>query len=145
MTSTISDVRDALGAQLRSELGGDINVDVDNEGKPPPVVRLFLGSPPVQYWGTFGANGLHEVRFLLTIDPAGNDRSAVRRLDEYLSVGTGNGRSVIDALLSDVSLGGIAQTLRVDGFDYGESLEPDPSVTATLEVLVTLKKQGANA
>lgn len=137
---TIKDIRDAVGAQLRANLDRAINIDVDGEGKPAPVIRLRLDSPPVEYWGTFGSAGLAAVNFVLEIDPAGNDQSAVRRLDEYLSAGTDNGSSVIDALMSDTSLGGIVQTIQPDGLDYD-----DVDVTATLRVKVQAKKSGAQA
>lgn len=137
---TLADVRAAIGAQLAANIEGQTNVDVDNEGKPAPVLRLSLApGDAIDYWQTFGSSGLAAVRFHLTIDPAGADQSATQRLDRYLSVGTGNGWSVVDALMSDKTLGGVADTMQVEMFDN------DPlQVTATLLVTVHIRKQGAN-
>jgi hypothetical protein len=113
MALTLSALRDAIGAQLRENLQREINVDVDGAGKPAPVIRLALDAPPA-YYESFGPpRQLQSVTFLVEIDPAGADQSAVRRLDDFLSSGTGNGSSVIDALDADSTFGGVAQ-----GFDY---------------------------
>jgi hypothetical protein len=142
MSLTLSTIRAAIGDQLRANLDREINVDVDGEGKPAPVVRLELDtSDPIDYWLSFGSAGITEVRFALVVDPAGVDQSSVRRLDEFLSVGTGNDSSIIDALLADKTLGGVVETLHVAGVS-----EYDPeAVTAVLPLRVVCRKQGANA
>lgn len=145
MALTLSAIREAIGAQLRANLDREINVDVDGEGKPTPVIRLELQpSDPIDYWlsmnGSTG-NGVAEVRFDLVVDPAGADQSSVRRLDDFLSVGTGNGSSVIDALLSDKTLGGVVETVHVSGVSEYDAV----NVTATLPLRVVCRKQGANA
>lgn len=145
MSLTLIDICEAVGAQLRLNLTREINVDVDGEGLSAPVVRVELQpSDPIDYWLTMNGstgNGVAEVRFDLTVDAAGVDQSAVRRLYDYLSVGTGNGSSVIDALLADKTLGGVVETIHVSGVS-----EYDPiNVTATLPLRVVCRKQGANA
>ena len=134
---TLEEIREAIGAQLRENLDEETNVDIDGAGMPAPVVRLFMDQVP-DYEGTFGPNGVCRCRFRLVIDPAGSDQSAVRRMDRYLSVGMGNGSSVIDALRVDQSFGGA-----VSGFTY-EPGEYDPeNVVAELILTFIAMKQGA--
>ena len=77
-----------------------------------------------------------EARFV--IDAAGVDQSAIRRLDEFLSVGTGNGSSLVDAIHTDVSFGGTVQGLTMEPGDYDAD-----NVTAELLVTFIAMKQGA--
>ena len=136
---TLEAIREAIGAQLRENLDEETNVDIDGAGMPAPVVSLVLDEPPT-YYLSFGPSGIGSVRFSVRIDPAGNDQSAVRRLDRYLSVGTGNNSSVIDALKVDPTFGGIANTFEVVPGEY------DPiGVAAELLVTVHVNKQGAQA
>jgi hypothetical protein len=142
MALTLSTIREAIGAQLRANLDTEINVDVDGAGLPAPVIRLELQSnDPIDYWLTMTGNGVSEVRFDLVVDVANVDQSSVKRLDRYLSVGDGNGDSVIDALMADTSLGGVVDTLHISGV----SIYDVTNVTATLPLRVVCHKQGANA
>lgn len=138
MSLTLSTIRQAIGAQLRANLDRQINIDVDGEGKPAPVVRLEMATVP-NYEGTFGPDGIAFCRFRLVIDPGGVDQSAVRRLDDFLSVGTGNGSSVIDALRADQTFGGITQGFRYEPGDYDAE-----NVAAEMFIEFIAKKQGAN-
>jgi hypothetical protein len=125
MALTLSTIREAIGAQLRANLDTEINVDVDGAGMPAPVIRLELDEPP-RYTDTFGPPlQLESVRFQLIIDPAGADQSAVQRLDRFMSSGTGNGDSVIDALETDHTFSGAAQ-----GFDLEPRLYDPINVVA---------------
>jgi len=138
MAFTLSVIRTAIYDQLRANLDREVNVDVDGQGMPAPRVVLELDDPPA-YFGTFGANGVARVRMRLTIDPGGVDQSAVIRLDDLLSVGTGNNSSVIDALMVDQTFGGVLQ-----GFEF-EPDEYDPdNVTASFILNFIALKQGAN-
>jgi hypothetical protein len=135
---TLSEVRAAIGAQLRANLAREINVDVDGAGMRGPVVRLELDE--VDYWGTFGAIGLASVVFRIVVDPAGVDQSATRRLDDLLSVGTGNASSLMDAIYTDPTFDGVAETVEIERV----SVLPD---TAQGEIVarVHVRKQGAQA
>ena len=137
MAFKLSTVREAIGAQLLANLDRETNVDIDGEGMPAPVVRLVMDAPP-NYFGTFGPDGVCECRFRLEIDPAGVDQSAVIRLDDYLSVGTGNGSSVIDALKADQSFGGAVSGMRYEPGEYDSA-----NVTADLLLTFIAMKQGA--
>jgi hypothetical protein len=142
MSLTLSTIRAAIGEQLRAFTEREINVDVDGEGKPAPVIRVQLAeSDPIDYWQTFGSSGIAEVRFNLVVDPAGVDRSAVIRLDDFLSVGTGNGSSIIDTLMANKTLGDVVETIHMSGVS---EYDPD-AVTAVLPLRVVCRKQGANA
>ncbi len=137
MPLTLSTIRAAIKAQLEANLDRQTNVDVDGAGMPAPVIRFELVNTP-NYWGTFGPDGIAFIEARFVIDPAGADQSAVRRLDEYLSVGTGNGSSLIDAIHTDVTFGGTVQGLTMEPGDYDAE-----NVTAELLVSFIAKKQGA--
>jgi hypothetical protein len=139
MAFTLSTIRAAIKAQLTTNIGGEINVDVDGAGMPAPVIRFELTESP-NYWGTFGPNGMCSVAGRFLIDPAGVDQSAVLRLDEFLSVGTGNGSSLVDAIYADVTFGNTISTLTIEPGDYDAD-----NVTAELLVTFIAMKQGANA
>lgn len=142
---TLSEIREGLAAQLRANLDRGVTVDpYSNVGVTgyPRITIDYSEGDFVDYWGTFGSAGLATVRFTLRIEPGDSNTRAdvAKRLDDFLSVGTGNGSSVIDALMQSPSLGltgctSIIRQARVD----------PASVTAELDVEVTIKKVGANA
>jgi hypothetical protein len=132
MSLTLSTIREAIGAQLRANLHRETNVYVYDEGSALPSVSLTLDVPPT-YYESFGPpRQLQSVTFLVTVTPGASERkSAVSALDNYLSSGTGNGSSVIDALDADPTFGGVAMQ-----FDY-EPRDYDPvNVTATFALTV---------
>ena len=105
-----------------------------------PCVMILADSDYVDYWCTFGAGGLATVRFVLEVLVGGNDPiSAQTALDDYLSVGTGNGSSVVDAVMSDKTLGLTGCTVQVDGL----TVDPE-AITARMSVSVHIQKVGAN-
>lgn len=137
---TLSEIRDALADQIADYLGDGTNVRAYPVDCPPPSVLIeFDSGDAIDYFLTFGSSGLAEVRFSLVLQVGGSDPvSAGRRLDDYLSVGTGNGRSLIDAVMSN-------RTLGLTGCDVVvTSCEPDSqSITARVGVTVHISKQGA--
>lgn len=134
---TLSTIRAAIGAQLAANIDKGTNIDVDGKGSPAPAVRLVMDATP-DFFGTFGPDGVCRCRFRLRIDPAGNDQAAVRRLDQYLSVGTGNSWSVVDALKVDDTFGGAVSGLEVAPGDYDAE-----NVTADLLLTFIAMKQNA--
>lgn len=134
---TLSTIRAAIGAQLAANIDKGTNIDVDGKRSPAPAVRLVMDETP-NFFGTFGPDGVCRCRFRLTIDPAGNDQAAVRRLDQYLSVGTGNSWSVVDALKVDDTFGGAVSGLEVAPGDYDAE-----NVTADLLLTFIAMKQNA--
>lgn len=139
---TIIEICDATKTQLAGSLSRETNVYATPVAAPvAPSVTIRLRRPP-DYWGTFGAAGLAMVPLELTIDPGSGDlQSMAIRLYDFLSVGTGNNSSILDALMADTSLGltGCTAMVPVDG--DGE-IDWD-TVTATLPVDVHIKKVGA--
>ena len=139
---TVAEIREALAAQLQGLLtvdGLQVNVRVRGEWREPPSITIQLAGPP-DYWVSMGAAGVSRIRFNLVIDPAGVDESAVDRLDQYLSAGTGNNSSVIDAVMSDKTLGGLVDNCTLmDGGGYDAV-----NIRATLLVEILARKIGAN-
>lgn len=138
---TLSDIREAMKAQLVATLDRETNVYAYAEGEVTPYITFELApSDPIDYFVTMTGNGLGSVQFVLRINPGNVDGEAVRRLDDYLSVGQGNGSSIVDALMADTSLGGAVATLTIDTINYFADI-----VEAELYVTVTLNRVGANA
>lgn len=140
---TISEIREALATQIQNYVGEDINVYPYPVGKytVPAVTVDFPTDDYIDYWVTMTGSGLATVRFTVRVETGGVFKEGVGyELDTYLSAGTGNTNSVIDALFSDSSLGltGCTSVIRQARVDPA-------SVTAELDVEVTIKKVGANA
>lgn len=107
----IGEVRDALAKQLTDRfVSRHTNVSVRGEERPAPCIWISIlpgDSSAVDPWVTSGGRGVATVKFLLEVDPGGpNDEEATRRLDAYLSVGSAEQLSVIDAVERDLTLGG---------------------------------------
>ena len=151
MALNLADICTAVGDQLRANLAGgsqrQMTIDEFCVGASAPVIRLELQpSDPIDYWLTMSPDGaerggVSEVRFDLIVDVAGVNGDSVKRLYDFLSVGTGNGESVIDALLADKTLGGVVETIHVSGVSEYDAI----NVTATLPLRVVCRKSGAEA
>ena len=140
---TLGDIRNALAATITNGVDRQTNVYPYPVGDPKlPCITIEPDTGDyVDYWLTFGSAGLAAVRLVLVLEPGGNDPvSAAIALDDYLSAGTGNGSSVIDAVLAD-------RTLGLAGCDCViTSAQVDATtVTARLSVSVTINKIGAAA
>ena len=136
----LSEIREALAATIRAGVGRQTNVYAYPVEDPmPPAVSIEPDTTYVDYWSTMGGRGMSIVRFVLILEPGGNDLpSALRRLDDYLSLGTGNSSSLVGVVMSDRTLGlaGCDCTL-VD-------CTVDPSTaTARLTVEIHISKIGA--
>jgi hypothetical protein len=140
---TLGDIRNALAATITNGVSRQTNVYAYPVGDPKfPAITIEPDSGDyVDYWLTFGAAGLAAVRLVLVLEPGGNDPvSAGIALDDYLSAGTGNGSSVIDAVLAD-------RTLGLAGCDcvITSATVDATTITARLSVSVTVNKIGAAA
>lgn len=140
---TLGDIRNALAATITAGVDRQTNVYPYGVGDPKlPCITIEPDSGDyVDYWLTFGSAGLAAVRLVLVLEPGGNDPvSAGIALDDYLSAGTGNGSSVIDAVLAD-------RTLGLAGCDcvITSATVDATTVTARLSVSVTVNKIGAAA
>lgn len=142
---TLSEIRAALKAQLDANLSGprEQTVHAHPQGSytfPAVVIDLDEGDS-IDYWETFGAGGLAGVRFVVSVETGGMDKeSASIARDDYLSVGTGNGSSILDAIHADATLGLTGCTAKASLL--GTSRE---SLTAEFLVEVHIAKTGANA
>ncbi len=97
-----------------------------------PCIDIMPGSPFVGYQRSFGANGLAEVAFDLTVVlpvTAGWDDAYTRM---FRLLGTGDESSIFDLLAADPTLGGVvgdATALTV--------MRPQSEITTTGESLLT--------
>jgi hypothetical protein len=142
---TLSQIREALRDAIEASVAAEVNVEAYPSAiEPPPPPSIVIHSAPdyIDYFVTFGENGLGAVRFEIEINPSaeGSDyESRWKTLDEFLSTGTGNASSVIDAILADgASLGLAGCNARVTDL----SVDRD-EVTATMTVEVHIPKVGA--
>lgn len=139
---TLSDIREALKAQLDANLTGreqTVHAHPQGDYTYPAIVIDLDDGDAIDYWQTFGPGGLAAVRFVVLVETAGLDReSASIARDDYLSVGSGNGSSIIDAIHAD-------RTLGLAGCDAKASLRSTEraSVTAEFLVEVHINKVGA--
>ena len=140
---TIGTIREALAEQIDNYLERDSNVYARPVGDVQyPAITVGYGTGDfITYWETFGERGISSMRFVLTVETAGMDaESASIALDDYLSVGTGNGSSLVDAVHSDPTLGGVVAASVI------RSVAVDPiTLTAELEVEIHTNKVGAEA
>lgn len=141
---TISAIRAAIKAQLNVNVDGrQINVSEFGRTLPAPCVTIrYASGDTIDYWETGTAAGLSKVRFELFIEPGtgGDEDSAVIRLDDFLSAGTGNNSSIIDAVMADTTLGGVVQTCHI-----ASAVVDNETVTATLGLEIVVKNVGRNA
>lgn len=149
MALTIAPIREALKAQLNLVLSGrESDVKAYRVTGAAVFPRITIEADPVDYidyWVTGTSVGLATIRFVLVVEcgplnaDGFADESARRRLDDFLSVGTGNTASIIDAVMSDKTLGGVADTCHIPRAEVD-----DATATARLPLEVHVRKVGAN-
>jgi len=142
MAADLDAVHRALAAQIDAYIDDDWNVSAyPNAGMEFPAIEVWPGSPYADHAKTFGATGHAElqVEVRLFLDGA-NAETVFKRVTRALSVGTGHGSSVIDAINSDRTLDGTAETLVVGPADW----EPDGlSAVISVPVAILVRKSGA--
>lgn len=139
---SITTIREALRDQIIAGVGREIVVHAAPTGTQAtsPTCTVEYQNNPIDYWVTFGAAGLATLRLELVVEPGGADATtASTRLDQFLSVGTGNGWSIVDAVMSDRTLGlGAGVDVIVDNVSI------DGDLVAHFFVTVNISKQGAS-
>lgn len=107
---TISEIREALAAQLVANLDRETNVSIRGETKPSPCITIdFAPSDYIVYDRSFGNTSI-DVEFELMIDANGSDKQSITlRIDDYLSAGRGNNSSIVDAIDVDNTLGDVVE------------------------------------
>jgi hypothetical protein len=122
MALNIGAIRAALAAQIQSHVSRGVNVyDGYTPASPTPPCVLITPNPDVYitYHATFSQTGLAIVHLRLTIAvPPGPDTDGQKTLDEFLSAGTGQSNSVLDAILTDKTLGGTAGDCVVQSVEF---------------------------
>lgn len=141
---TLRDIREALATQIRDAVAEPTNVYAYRVDNPqPPYIIVDPDAEYLDYFagGTFGSAGMSKARFSLEINPASNDtESAGIALDDYLSAGTGNPSSVIDAIMANPTLGLTGCTVH----EFGVLVDP-LAVTARLSFSFTISNVGRQA
>ena len=104
---SIADIRKGLGVNLGSIRGLRV-AEVIPDNPNPPIAVIALGN--VVYDGAF-QGGLVTYNFTVSVIVGrAAEREAQRRLDEYISTGTGGIKAAVE---SDKSLGGASYDVRV--------------------------------
>lgn len=135
----------ALAAQVAAGVDRQTNVKPypDGSWNPPQITVHTDPSPTFDYWGTFGPNGLATLFLRLKIEVAAVDiESVCIKVADYLSVGTGNNSSVIDAVHADRSLGGVVGENACAALTAEWDTDTAPGV-AWVPVQILLTKQNA--
>lgn len=140
---SLQTIREALATQIGNYLARGTSVFAYDPGDSTyPRIVVNPASSYVAYFGTMGPNGIADILLDVVIEVAVTQlASAGIAMDDYLSAGTGNTSSVVDAIHSDRFLGGVVADcvcLTADAPD----LSADP-ITAVLHVQIIVHKIGA--
>ena len=141
-------IHEALADQLEANLASDWNTAAfPFSGMEHPLVEVWprVGNTGyIGYFVTYGANGKATIQLELRVFIANNTpEDAAERIWEALSVGTGHGDSIVDAVMQDRTLGGtVADTIVREA--VWSATTDDLGSVAILPVDIVLAKQGAN-
>lgn len=131
MSLTLSAIREALAGQIRNNVARDVNVYAYKPSDPRFPCIAITGPSRIEYTRTFsGPSEVSEVDLNVEIHIVAFALDQQMALDDYLSAGSGNGSSVVDAIESDKTLGGAVEFVQV-GTASGSSAnpaDPDPWV-----------------
>lgn len=130
--ATVGAIRDGLKVRLATITGlRTHDVWPDQVNPPAAVVNPVSGN----YEQTFSDTQANYVFEIIVVVQAGTLRSAQDALDAYLGTGSGG---ICAAMLGDVTLAGIVDTLFVRGFrDYGQiEINGAPYLGAVVDVEV---------
>ncbi len=148
MTVSVSlrEIREALAAQIEAYVSRDVNGYPYGTGGliGTRCVVIAPAGDYVSYFGTFGEDGLADLRLEVKVIPTNATTiDAQIALDDYLSIGQGNASSVVDAVHSDRTLGGLVEDcvcLTASGPGDPEGLA---EISGTLYVRIIFRKEGA--
>lgn len=146
---TLREIRESLAASIEAQVAGFTVRAYPGDGVNGQCIFIYP-SPDgyVDYWATFGGPiGLAVVHLELQIrTTAADDASAQMVIDELLSVGTGNGRSLIDAIRSDHTLDGtVDDVMPCATPSRMAQFGPEGPLGAVVPVDVYVRKNGAVA
>lgn len=118
MALDIAAIRDGVATRLATVSGLRVHDTIPDDITPPAAVVQVAS---VKYQEAF-AGGLAEVRLRVTLVASkSSDRSGQNKLDAYLSSGTGQSSSIVDAIEADPTLDGSVDSAAIsdDDIDYG--------------------------
>lgn len=140
---TLRDIREQLAASLNDKISGFTVRAYPGDGVSGQCIFIWPGADNyVDYWESYGASGLATVHLQLQIrTTAADDASAQIVIDELLSSGSGNGRSLIDAIRSNKTLGGQVADV-MPGASQMAQFGPDGPFGAVVPVDVYVNKIG---
>lgn len=137
-------IRVALATQISANVARQPSVFAyDPENRSGHNIVIKPAADYVAYFGTMGPNGTADILLEIDIEVPGRLADSQIAMDDYLSAGTGNDSSVVDAIHANKTLGGLVDNcvcLTADGPD----LTVDP-LTARLHVQIIVHKQNAEA
>lgn len=148
LTADLEVIHRALASQIKTYLdanGRDTNVRPFPAGilSPPCITVHSSPSTYLDYFGTLGPNGIESMFLRIKIEiEAVESESACVLMCKYLGIGTGNGSSVLDAIHSDRSLGGVVGVNGCAALTAEWDSDGDP-YTAWIPVQILLTKQNA--
>lgn len=122
MALDIAAQRDGIKTRLATISGLIVHDTGVDSITPPAAVILPDADFPVDFHQSFGS-GLTQVPWQIVL-LVGRDtvQASQDLLDSYLGSGTGQTKSIFDALNADQTLGGVAEHLKVSGWDsYGRA------------------------
>lgn len=137
-------IKEALKVQIDNWTQRVTNVYAyGTDGLAGPRVVMISPDDYIQYFETFGSDGLAgmELELKVTAPNAGKIDAQIA-LDDYLSVGTNNPASLVDAVNSSNTLGGLVQSIVCLRASGPGDVEDADEITATLYVSIVFKKVG---
>lgn len=137
----LEQIHRALAGQISEHIDRDTNVSAFPDGSTVfPSITVEPYGQYLDYFGTFGPNGNADMMVRLRIElMAGDLESVCIKMCDYLSVGTGNTSSVVDAIMFDRTLAGFVE----DCVALTVEWSADDLTTAFIPVGIILKKQNA--
>lgn len=138
----VATIRDGFKTRLET-VSGLRAFDTFPAGEIPVPAAVVLPSDPFITYPETIAPGICTLNFRVTLLASfSSDRTGQDTIDAYLSAGTGQTLSVVDALRGDRTLGGAAQTLVIESAnDYGiTEVAGNQYVKADLLVTVTSRR-----
>jgi len=115
MAFNLEDTFTALAAQIKAGISRDFNVEPwPNSKAVLPLIEIWPDSEFISYFETFGSGGRSDVRAIIRIyTTTANAKTELKQVSDLLSTGTGEGSSIIDAILADKTLDGNVETVNV--------------------------------
>ena len=144
MAAVMSTVKQALAAQISAYFavngGRQTNVRPYRAVSTYPCITMAITD--LIPFDTMGPQGIAAVHVTVTIHCNSSDPDSDEiAMDDYLSIGTANGSSVIDAINSDHTLGGVVEN--ATALEVRAPADTPNDYAADLPLTVLLRKVGA--